>query len=272
MFAGIGKKLGLSGGRPSPGFPTRRGRRGLSLNFLLLLAIFAGFGAALYTGATKNSVAVIVFVVAGWVISLCLHESAHALAAFYGGDRSVAAKGYLSLDPMAYTHPGLTFGLPILYLLIGGIGLPGGAVYIQHSVLRTKWWDSFVSLAGPLGNAVFLLILALPFALDMPEKRGADAFWCAMGFLAYLQATAIVLNLLPVPGFDGFGVLRPHLPYDMQEQADRIAGVMGLLLLVLFFVPAFNVAIRNASTKMTDPLGIERYYVGKGYAMFRLRI
>ena len=36
------------------------------------------------------------------------------------------------------------------------------------------------------------------------------------------------------------------------------------------FVPAFNVAIRNASTKMTDPLGIERYYVGKGYAMFRL--
>jgi Zn-dependent protease len=247
-------------------------RSGLSLNFLVLLAIFLGFGAVLYTGASKNSAVAIGFVVAGWVISLCLHESAHALAAFFGGDRSVVGKGYLSLDPMAYTHPMLTFGLPILYLLIGGIGLPGGAVYIQHSVLRSKWWDSFVSLAGPLANAAFLLILALPFALGMPEHRGADAFWAAMGFLAYLQATSIVLNLLPLPGFDGFGVLRPHLPYDMQAQADKIAGVMAVLWLILFFMPAFNVAIRNASMKMTDPVGIDRYYIGKGYAMLRLRI
>jgi Zn-dependent protease len=244
---------------------------GLSLNFLLLLAIFLGLGAALYTGATRNSIIVIAFVVAGWVTSLCLHESAHALAAYFGGDRSVVGKGYLSLDPMAYTHPALTFGLPILYLLIGGIGLPGGAVYIQHSVLRSKWWDSFVSFAGPLANGLFLLILALPFALDMPEHRGADAFWSGLGFLAYLQATSIVLNLLPLPGFDGFGILRPHLPYDMQTQADKIAGAMGVIWLILFFMPAFNVAIRNASTAITDPVGIDRYYIGKGYAMLRLR-
>lgn len=246
-------------------------QRGISYRFLLLLAVFAGLGALLYSGAGQSSIVVLLFVVAGWVVSLCLHESAHAAVAWIGGDKSVALRGYLSLDPMAYANPALTFGLPILYLLIGGIGLPGASVDIQRNVLRSRWWDSLVSAAGPLANLVFLGLLAVPYLTGLPERGGADAFWSGLGFLAYLQATAIVLNLLPVPGFDGFGILRPHLPYDMQAQSDRIAAGMGILLLILFFVPPFQVAVRNASIKLTDVAGIERYYVGKGFAMFRLR-
>ena len=252
-------------------FGGKASQRGLSANFLMLVAIFAGSGAALYTGAVTHSAGVIVFVVAGWVVSLCLHEGAHSLAAYWGGDRSVLARGYLSLDPFEYANPALSFGLPILFLLIGGIGLPGGAVYIQHSALRTRWWDSLVSFAGPAANAIFLLAIAVPFVFGWPEDHGTDRFWCGLGFLAYLQATAFVLNMLPIPGFDGFGVLKPHLPYDMQIQSERIEGMTGLFLLALFFVPPFSAAIRNASAKMTDPVGIERYYIGKGYAMFRLR-
>ena len=244
----------------------------LSWRFLLLLAAFAGLGAVLYTAAIRSSILVLLFVVAGWVVSLCLHESAHATVAFAGGDRSVDIRGYLSLDPFAYANPVFTFALPILYLLIGGIGLPGAAVYINHAALRTKWWDSAVSAAGPAANLLFLILLAVPFFLGLPERGGADAFWAGLGFLAYLQATAFVLNLLPIPGFDGFGIIRPHLHYDMQAQGDRIAQGTGVLLLVLFFFPPFQVAIRNASVKLTDAVSIERYYVGKGYAMFRLRI
>lgn len=244
----------------------------LSPAFMAMVVSLVGSGAVLYSGAVRSSILVILFVVAGWVVSLCLHESAHALAAFYGGDRSVVARGYLSLDPMVYANPGLTFGLPILYLLIGGIGLPGAAVYIDHGALRTRWWDSAVSAAGPFANLVFLAILALPFLFGLNEHGGADPFWSALGFLAYLQATAIVLNLLPIPGFDGFGVIRPHLPYEMQEQGDRIAQGVGILLLVLFFFQPFQTAIGNASVKLTDRVGIERYYVAKGYSMFRLKI
>jgi Zn-dependent protease len=119
---------------------------------------------------------------------------------------------------------------------------------------------------------LFLAALAAPFALGLPAKTGADAFWAALGFLAYLQATAVILNLLPVPGLDGFGVLRPHLPYAMQAQAATIASAMGFVLLALFMVPQFGAAIRNASNKVTDKAGIERYYIGKGYAMFRLKL
>lgn len=245
---------------------------GLSPRFLLLLAAFAGLGAILYAGVGRSSVLVILFVLVGWIISICLHESAHALTAFRGGDRTVDTRGYLSLDPLAYANPGLTLGLPLLYLLIGGIGLPGAAVYINHGALRSRWWDSAVSAAGPAANVVFLVVIAIPYMLDLPARGGADAFWSGLGFLAYLQATAFVLNLLPIPGFDGFGIIRPHLPYDMQAQGDRIARGTGILLLVLFFFPPFQIAVRNASIKLTDAAGIERYYVGKGFAMFRLRI
>ncbi|MFO1118387.1 MAG: site-2 protease family protein [Beijerinckiaceae bacterium] len=247
-------------------------RNGLSPVFLLILVAFGSLGAILYTGASNSSILVLMFVVAGWTISLCLHEAAHALTAFRGGDRTVAVRGYLSLDPMSYASPGLTFGLPILYLLIGGIGLPGAAVYINHAALRTRWWDSAVSAAGPLANLLFLGVLAAPFAFGLPQRGGADAFWAGIGFLAYLQATAIVLNLLPIPGFDGFGIIRPHLPYDMQAQGDRIAQGTGFLLLALFFFQPFQTAIGNASVKLTDVAQIERYYVAKGYSMFRLRL
>lgn len=242
----------------------------LSARFLLILAGLIGFGGVLYLGLSSANAVVIGFVVLGWIVSLCLHESAHAFAAYLGGDRSVETRGYLTLDPMAYAQPLLTFGLPVLFVMLGGIGLPGGAVYIERVALRSHWWDSLVSAAGPLANAIFLGLLAIPFWLDWPMAAGAGAFWSAVGFLAYLQATALALNLLPIPGFDGFGIIRPHLPHDMQAQADRFAAIAGLLLLALVFIPQFGSAIRNASLAITDFAGIDRYFIAKGYAMFRL--
>ena len=252
--------------------PARRnsGTPALSIRFLILLAGFIGFGAALYLGVSRANALVVAFVVLGWIVSLCLHESSHALAAYFGGDRSVETRGYLSLDPMAYAQPMLTFGLPVLFVLLGGVGLPGGAVFIERLSLRSRWWDSLVSAAGPLANAIFLAAIAIPFWLDWPMKGGGGAFWNALAFLGYLQATALALNLLPIPGFDGFGIIRPHLPNDMQLQADRFAAISGLLLLALIFIPQFGAAIRNASLTLTDLAGIDRYFIGKGYAMFRL--
>ncbi len=67
-------------------------------------------------------------VLAGWIFSLSLHEFAHALVAYYGGDKTVKDKGYLTFNPLKYTHPMLSIVFPIIFLMMGGIGLPGGAV------------------------------------------------------------------------------------------------------------------------------------------------
>ena len=80
---------------------------------------------------------------AGWAVSLCLHEFGHAYTAYRGGDRSVRAKGYLTLDIRRYADLGLSLVLPVFFLLLGGIPLPGGAVWIDQRR------DSVTSRAQP---------------------------------------------------------------------------------------------------------------------------
>ena len=69
-----------------------------------------------------------VFVVFGWLVSLCLHEFGHAYTAWRYGDQDVEVRGYLTLNPLKYANPLLSLGVPLLFIALGGIGLPGGAV------------------------------------------------------------------------------------------------------------------------------------------------
>ena len=52
-----------------------------------------------------------------WIFSVCLHEFAHAIVAYKGGDRSVKDKGYLSLNPMHYLDPFSSILIPTLVLI-----------------------------------------------------------------------------------------------------------------------------------------------------------
>ena len=51
------------------------------------------------------------------------------------GDRDIQVRGYLSLDPRRYSNPMLSLGLPMLFIALGGIGLPGAAVYLRTSFM-----------------------------------------------------------------------------------------------------------------------------------------
>jgi len=94
--------------------------------FLLLLAITVAGGAlaGMQEGPVRTG-GIVLLVLGGWAVSLCLHEFGHALLAYRGGDRSVRAKGYLTLDIRRYTDPVFSLVLPLLLLAVGGIPLPG---------------------------------------------------------------------------------------------------------------------------------------------------
>lgn len=157
---------------------------------------------------------VFVFVIFGWLVSLCLHEFGHAYSAWRFGDRDVAARGYLTLNPLKYSHPLLSLGLPILFIALGGIGLPGGAVYVQTGWMTARQ-RTLVSLAGPAVNLVFaVVLLALTRLLYDPAH---SVFWAGVAFLGFLQVTAFLLNMLPIPGLDGYGALEPHLSPQTQR-------------------------------------------------------
>src|SRR3954451_23110210 len=104
--------------------------------FIGVLAVFAAAGAMAWTDFGNIKFDVFLFVVSGWIVSLCLHEFAHALVAYRSGDLGVAERVYLPLNPLKYTHPLLSIVLPVVFLLIGGLGLPGGAVWVDRHAAR----------------------------------------------------------------------------------------------------------------------------------------
>ena len=251
--------------------PPVRGVVTVSPVFLGLLAITAGAGAVLWFDFLPGAgpITTIVFVTAGWITSVCVHEFGHALVAYLGGDRAVVAHGYLSLNPLLYTNIVLSIVMPVAFLLLGGIGLPGAAVYINHSAIRSRLWDSAVSLAGPAGTLVCLLLIAIPFLVPdhFAWMVGHAAFFGALAFLGFVEAIALVLNLLPIPGLDGFGIIRPWLPYSAQDFANRFGqGAIILVFIVLFFVPAVSSAFFGAVYQITDVLGIDQLLIGFGGA------
>ncbi|MEQ8386202.1 MAG: tetratricopeptide repeat protein [Coleofasciculus sp. A1-SPW-01] len=179
------------------------------------------------------------FVFGGWMVSLCLHEFGHAVVAYFGGDTSVKDKGYLTLNPLNYTDPGLSLLMPMIFLVMGGIALPGGAVYIDHSKLRDRRWDSAVSAAGPFANVVVTVALAIPFWLDWVTVSPDDWLGQSLAFLIFLQIFAVVINLLPIPPLDGYGIIRPWLPPSLQQRLSKLGRYSFWFIFgVLWFVPA----------------------------------
>jgi Zn-dependent protease len=206
-------------------------------------------------------------VLVGWVLSLSLHEFSHSLVAYLGGDYTVREKGYLTFNPLKYTHPVYSLLLPLLFLVMGGIGLPGGAVYIETWRLRSKNWRTAVSLAGPVSNLLLAIILGLVLRFAPVNSSG---FWTGLAFLALLQVTAVVLNLIPVPPFDGYNALEPHLNETVRMQFEQTRGVfIWIVFLLLWFVPFINNMFWGLIFFISRALGIPLELAAMGFSQFQ---
>ncbi len=206
-------------------------------------------------------------VLVGWIFSLCLHEFSHALVAYLGGDTTVREKGYLTFNPLKYTHPIYSLLLPIVFLLLGGIGLPGGAVYIETWRLRSRRWETAVSLAGPSANLILAFFLGLVFRF---VPHGAGGIWPGLAFLALMQVSAVVLNLIPLPPFDGYGALAPYLPKNLREMINQASTIlMFLVFLLLWNVSAVNDKFWQLVFQIAQTFGISIPLAAQGLRGFQ---
>ncbi len=240
--------------------------------FLFVVGVFVLSGLAVWkygtdVGHTSRFI-LFAFVVSGWIVSLCLHEFGHAFFAYRSGDHSVATNGYLSLNPLKYGDMTLSFVLPVLFVLLGGIGLPGGAVYINRAAISGRIRHSLISAAGPIANLVFAVVLGVLIS-SFGKDFGHALFWSGAAFLAFLQVTAAVLNLLPVPGLDGFGIVEPYLPRNWVREADKIGGYAFMALLALLWIPVVNQKFFSLVYHLTDLFGIDTNLTQLGYTLFR---
>lgn len=212
------------------------------------------------------------FVMVGWILAVMLHEFSHAAIAYLGGDHTVKIKGYLAFDPRRYGDLGTSLVLPLIFLLMGGIGFPGGAVYLRTDLMRGPFWRAAASLAGPAATLVVLLVLT--GGLRVWESAGVEgagpvALFEALTVIAFLQAMALILNLLPIPGLDGFNAIRPFLPARLAPALPRAEGLaMGALFLVIVFLPRAGAILFRLSAGLGVALGLNLEALRLGWADF----
>ncbi|MFI6446569.1 site-2 protease family protein [Kitasatospora sp. NPDC050543] len=261
---------------------TQRSRsedRRISPVFWVLLGILGTSGWAVWAGyGNAPGFGVFLFVVAGWMVSLCLHEYAHARTALHGGDISIGAKGYLTLNPFKYANALLSFVLPVVFIIMGGIGLPGGAVYIERHRIRGRLKHSLISAAGPLVNVACAALLLIPVGAgwldDAPGTAQIGPYEvtvlpAALAFLGLLQVSASLLNLLPVPGLDGYGIVEPWLSLKARRAVEPFAPYGLLAVFILLWQSQIGSWFFNLVYDITGAFGVSEGDIWIGQHLFR---
>ena len=174
------------------------------------------------------------------VISIALHESAHAFVADRLGDDTPRSQGRVTLNPLAHLDPIGTGLLPLLNIFVlKGVSLLGWGrpVQINLSNFRHRVRDELlVTAAGPLCNV--LLALAGVVAAALCHRTGSGLALLFDRFMV-INVGLAVFNMLPIPPLDGSHFLR-HLVGMSEETYIGLSTWGGVALLVLINVPAFR--------------------------------
>jgi Zn-dependent protease len=195
-------------------------------------------------------------IVIGWILSVVLHEFSHGLVAYLGGDYTIRERGGLTLNPFQYVNPVTSLLLPLVFLLMGGIPLPGGATFIRRDLLRTRAWESAVSAAGPACNFLLFLLMSLPFhprlgwvdtSVGVEDYRPWQIF---LATSAQLQMIAVVLNLIPIPPLDGFGILSPYMEPNLRTKLTT-PPISTVAILFFFIVLWSSPALQQWTIRLT---------------------
>ena len=179
----------------------------------------------------------IVFIII--LVSMVLHEMAHAYVAYFLGDTTAKEEGRLSPNPFVHIDPWMSIVLPLLLFISGG-PVFGGAKPVPIDKRNLKggaWGMALVAAAGPLMNFLLALIAFLIGYFSGIFEGGSYL----SGVILQVVMTNLgfmVFNLIPIPPLDGSRILYAIAPdgiRDFMEKMEYTTGLMVVFLMMFFF-------------------------------------
>jgi Zn-dependent protease len=181
-----------------------------------------------------NSPSAFILIVSGLIVSITIHEFAHALVAFKLGDPTPKLQGRVTLNPLAHLDP-----LGSLLMILFGFGWGKPVEYDIYNLNHPKRDTGLISIAGPLSNillGVVLIILSRVFNIQ------------ELMLVAYINFFLAFFNLIPIYPLDGFNVVLSLLPYDLAERWRETEKYSLIFILVLVFTNIPSIIVTPISS------------------------
>lgn len=232
---------------PPGGMPPESFNRLLLIGGLIVF-LFAVSLALQSTGSLLDSAFYYIFLIPIILLSLTIHEYAHALMADFLGDPTPRRMGRLSLNPLRHLEP---FGT--LLLFFAGFGWAKPVIVDPANFRIPKRAMLSVALAGPLSNLLLALtgmalLKALAASLSVFELSPATILillkFCQT--LIIINLSLALFNLLPVPPLDGSRITSYFLPERYRLQYRQFEQMAPMLLLILFALGGLGVILSPA--------------------------
>ncbi|MEI6533445.1 MAG: site-2 protease family protein [Candidatus Roizmanbacteria bacterium] len=167
------------------------------------------------------------------VVSITVHEFAHALTADRLGDPTPRLQGRISLDPRAHVD---LFGL--IFLFIAGFGWGKPVQFDPFNLQNPRRDAAIISVAGPISNFILAGIFAILFRL-VAVNASSVIFSELFFMMVNINIVLGVFNLIPIHPLDGFKIVGGILPskqayewFDLQRY-----GTIFLIALIIPILP-----------------------------------
>lgn len=165
----------------------------------------------------------------GLLLSITIHEFAHALAADKLGDPTPKYQGRLTLNPKAHLDP-----LGVMMILFTRFGWGKPVQFDSFNLKKPQRDIALISLAGPLSNLVVATLLSIIIKLQILPFA-----WIMAGLFQVLVINVVlaIFNLLPVYPLDGSKILLSFLPKDQAFEYEHFMNRYGIFVLIALIMP-----------------------------------
>lgn len=181
-----------------------------------------------------------ILIIPAILVGLTVHEFAHAYVADKLGDKTPKFQGRLTLNPFSHID---IIGFVMILLIGFGWAKP---VQINPSALKRGYKDEIkVSVAGVTANVItaFLFALLTAFLLKLNLVNFGDItslggiVGLILNYIVRINCMLAIFNLMPIPGLDGFDILRDLWPKTFYKISDVIYRYQMIILLIFVVTP-----------------------------------
>lgn len=204
---------------------------------------------------SKEGLITFLYTLPALVLSLSIHEYAHAWVAYKLGDISQKIRGRLTLNPLSHIDP-----IGFIAIMLVGVGWGKPVTVDDRNFKDSRKGMMLTSLAGPASNLILAILVTIIIKLLMvfgifTNIANSNVGGIIINMLLYIIQFNIVFgifNLIPLPPLDGSKVLAYFLPQKARGFMYTLERYSFIIIMIIYFTnltsyiitPGYNLVLK----------------------------